>query len=71
MEHECNIPPPLDLDKLVSEGVIKKIGKSYYASSLDELPREVSFYLKQPKKGLYGIKLEFLTPPKGLLQRSR
>ncbi|MDN4723683.1 hypothetical protein QYZ46_25030 [Vibrio parahaemolyticus] len=41
-----DIPEPLDLDRLVAEGIIEKHGKSYYTRDFKSLPRDVSFYVK-------------------------
>lgn len=63
-EKYCN---PLNLDTLIEEGIIKKVGKSYYTSNLDNLSREITFYLrKAPKKVRNGWKLEFMHPPKSM-----
>ncbi|HGS5187430.1 TPA: hypothetical protein ACMDQU_001960 [Vibrio parahaemolyticus] len=42
-----DIPEPLDLEKLVAEGIIEKHGKSYYTPDFKSLPRDVSFYVKK------------------------
>ena len=33
---------PIDFDKLIKDGVIKKIGKSYYTDSIRKLPADVA-----------------------------
>ncbi|EKO3785682.1 hypothetical protein V9R59_003672 [Vibrio harveyi] len=65
-----DIPEPLDLEKLVAEGIIEKHGKSYYTVDFNSLPRDVSFYVKEASpNGRYGTKLDFFTPPKSFTQR--
>ncbi|ELB2917204.1 hypothetical protein QNE50_001351 [Vibrio parahaemolyticus] len=50
---------PIDFEKLISDGLIKQVGKSYYADDFNALPDNVKKRVRNFRKGRYGIKLEF------------
>ncbi|EGQ9162802.1 hypothetical protein F7U82_24640 [Vibrio parahaemolyticus] len=50
---------PIDFEKLISDGLIKKVGNSYYTDDFNALPENIKKRVRNPRKGRYGIKLEF------------
>lgn len=50
---------PIDLEKLVSDGVLKKYGKSYYTDNLHDLSELVRKKISSITKTKKGMKLSF------------
>jgi len=50
---------PIDFDKLVKDGVLKRIGKSYYTDDLRNLPAHVSKKISSVEQTKKGTKLTF------------
>ena len=55
--HEASIP--IDYEALISKGILKKVGKSYYVESINSLPKDLKSRVKSMSKGRYGIKVTF------------
>jgi len=50
---------PIDFNKLVEEGALKKIGQSYYINNLQKIPSQVSYMVSAIEKNKNGFKLTF------------
>ncbi|MEI8598880.1 hypothetical protein P4S64_18760 [Vibrio sp. M60_M31a] len=55
---------PIDFDKLISDGLIKKVGNSYYTDDFNALPESVKKRVHNVSNGRYGIKLVFIKETK-------
>ncbi len=62
---------PLDFDALISKGILKQVGKSYYVESLKRLPEEVRKRIKNVSKGRYGIRVEFYKETKSMAKLAK
>ncbi|CDL85249.1 hypothetical protein [Xenorhabdus szentirmaii] len=50
---------PINLEKLISDGLIKKVGKSYYTDDFNALPENIKKRVSSISKGRYGIRIVF------------
>lgn len=50
---------PIDFEQLEKDGLIKKVGKSYYADNIHNLPEHVSKKIKSIETTKNGTKLSF------------
>ena len=50
---------PIDFESLISKGILKHVGKSYYVENLQLLPENIRKKVKSSSKGRYGIKVTF------------
>jgi len=57
---------PIDFEDLIKKGLIKKVGKSYYTDNLHNLPKEVTYKIKNISNGRYGLKLTFYKESKSI-----
>ena len=57
---------PLDFEKLVKDGVLKKIGKSYYTDNVRNLPEHVSKKISSVEQTKKGTKLTFYKETKSI-----
>ncbi|EPW6433266.1 hypothetical protein ACWOYR_004728 [Vibrio parahaemolyticus] len=42
---------PIDFEKLISDGLIKKVGNSYYTDDFNALPENIKKRVRNPPKG--------------------
>jgi hypothetical protein len=52
---------PIDFDRLIKYGLLKKIGKSYYTDNLHNLPENVSKRITSVSETKNGIRVTFST----------
>jgi hypothetical protein len=57
---------PIDFEKLVGDGVLKRHGKSYYTDNLHSLPEHVAKKIKSIAQTKKGIKLSFYKETKSI-----
>ncbi len=57
---------PIDFAKLIKDGVIKQIGKSYYTDNIHKLPDDVAQKIKSTDKTKNGLKLTFYKVTKSI-----
>lgn len=57
---------PIDFDKLVKDGVLKRIGKSYYTDNVRNLPEHVSKKISSIEQTKKGKKLIFYKETKSI-----
>lgn len=50
---------PIDFDKLIKDGLLKKIGKSYYTDNIHNLQENVSKRIRSFSKTKNGIRVTF------------
>lgn len=50
---------PIDFDQLLQDGLIKKIGKSYYTDNIQVLPEGVAKKIKSVTQTKKGMKITF------------
>lgn len=48
------------------EGLIKKVGKSYYTDNIHTLPKEVTYKIKELSNDRHGLKLTFYKETKSI-----
>lgn len=53
------IKKPIDKDQLVKDGILKKIGRSYYLGDVEEIPEEVSLKIKAIAQTSKGVRVTF------------
>jgi len=54
-----NFSIPIDFDGLIKQGLLKKVGKSYYVDNPDSLPENITKRIKSISNGRYGKKVTF------------
>ena len=57
---------PIDIDGLISKGIVKQVGKSYYVENLKLLPEDVRKRIKNVSKGRHGLRIEFYKETKSM-----
>ena len=57
---------PIDFDKLVKGGLLKRIGKSYYADNIRKLPKRVAKKILSMEQTKKGTKLIFYKETKSI-----
>lgn len=57
---------PIDFDHLMEDGLIKKIGNSYYTDNIHGLPEIVTKKIQSFKQTRNGLKLTFYKETKAL-----
>lgn len=57
---------PIDFDQLIKDGLLKKIGKSYYTDSIHNLPENVSKRIISTSMTKNGIKVTFSKETKSM-----
>lgn len=62
---------PIDFDKLIEEGLLKKIGTSYYTDNLHSLPENVSKKIKTITPTPKGVKLTFYRETKSTIELAK
>jgi len=62
---------PLDYEKLISDGLLKKIGRSYYVENINLLPESVSARIKTATPTKNGIRVTFYKESKSLTKLSK
>lgn len=62
---------PIDFDKLISEGLLKQIGTSYYTDKLHSLPENVSKKIKTITPTKKGLKLTFYKETKKMIKLAK
>ena len=62
---------PLDFEKLISDGLLKKIGRSYYVENISLLPDSVSTRIKTATPTKNGIRVTFYKESKSLAKLSK
>ncbi len=50
----------VDIEALIKDGIVKKVGNSYYVESIESLPKDARRKLKSLTKGRHGVKVEFI-----------
>jgi len=55
---------PIDFAKLIKDGVMKKIGKSYYSNNIKKLPDHVAIKIRSMAETEHGIRLTFYNATK-------
>jgi len=61
---------PIDFEKLISDGLLKKIGRSYYVENINLLPEVVSKRIKTATPSKNGIRITFYKESKSLAKLS-
>ena len=59
---------PIDFDKLINDGLLKKIGTSYYTDNIHKLPKNVSIKIKTFTPTKKGLKLTFYKESKSMIK---
>lgn len=57
--HSRDASVPIDYEALISKGILKQVGKSYYVESINSLPKDIKSRVKSMSKGRHGIKVTF------------
>lgn len=57
---------PIDFDKLIDAGLLKKIGTSYYTDNIHGLPKNVSRKIDSIKQTKNGLKMTFCKETKAI-----
>ena len=57
---------PIDFDQLIKDGLIKKIGRSYYADNIHNLPENVSKRITSVSETKNGIRVTFSKETKSM-----
>ena len=57
---------PIDFDKLVEKGILKKSGSSYYVEDISRLPDNVSQRITSIEKTKKGTKVKFSKETKSM-----
>jgi len=57
---------PIDFDTLVIDGLLKKVGTSYYTENIHALPKNVSKKIKTANQTKNGLKLTFYKETKSM-----
>jgi len=50
---------PIDYEGLIEQGVLKKVGKSYYVDDPKTLPKDIAKRIKTIANGRYGQRVTF------------
>ena len=61
---------PIDFEKLISDRLLKKIGRSYYVENINLLPEPVSKRIKTATPTKNGIRVTFYKESKSLAKLS-
>lgn len=59
---------PIDFDKLIKEGLLRKVGRSYYTDNIHGLPENVSKKIKALTNTKQGIRLTFHKESKSMIK---
>ena len=57
---------PIDFDQLIKDGLLKKIGKSYYTDNILNLPENISKRITSVSETKNGIKVTFSKETKSM-----
>jgi len=58
---------PIDFEGLIQQGLLKKVGKSYYVDNVDALPESAKMNIKTIATGSkHGIKVTFYKDTKSI-----
>jgi len=61
-----NFSVPIDFEGLIKQGLLKKVGKSYYINDLNALPESVRKRIKTIANGRHGAKVTFYKETKSM-----
>jgi hypothetical protein len=62
---------PINFEKLISDGLLKKVGRSYYAENIKALPKSLSTRIKSFASTKNGIRVTFSKESKSLKKLSK
>ena len=62
---------PIDFEKLISDGLLKKIGHSYYVDNIGSLPESISIRIKSISHTKRGIRVTFCKESKRMKELSK
>ncbi|MGK0272330.1 MAG: hypothetical protein ACI88H_002999 [Cocleimonas sp.] len=62
---------PIDFETLISQGILKLVGKSYYVNNIADLPDEVRKRIKNFANGKHGVKVTFIKETKSMSKLSK
>lgn len=62
---------PIDFDQLIKDGLIKKIGNSYYTENVRALPDNVAKKIKSVTSTKNGMKLTFYKETKAIIKLAK
>ncbi len=57
---------PIDFNQLIKDGLLKKIGKSYYTDNIHNLPKSISKRIISVSKTKNGLKVTFSKETKSI-----
>ena len=57
---------PIDFDQLIKDGLLKRIGKSYYVDNIHNLPENVSKRITSVSETKNGIRVTFSKETKSM-----
>ncbi|ACM21593.1 hypothetical protein Geob_3250 [Geotalea daltonii FRC-32] len=62
---------PIDFDKLISDGLLKQVGTSYYTDNVHALPENISKKIKTFTPTKKGLKLTFYKETKKMIKLAK
>lgn len=62
---------PIDFDKLISDGLLKQVGTSYFTDNLHALPENISKKIKTITPTKKGLKLTFYKETKKMIKLAK
>lgn len=62
---------PIDFDQLINDGLLKKIGNSYYTENIHGLPENLSKKIKSITQTKKGLKLTFYKESKSMIKLAK